>query len=158
MGISGKSGRILYQGLCYNVTPNLGDSAQFVDEITRFVINDSVQMRRYGHDKSAGWQAAVSGVRGLTITIDAMLAATAGGSGGITPNPGMSVLLELMPDGLSCSTLYTGFATVESVSYTTDIETGQPVSYTMTLASNGAWTGLGDNDANTCECGSSSGP
>jgi hypothetical protein len=147
-GFSGKGGRIYMSGAC--PTSSAGSEGALEDEVTHFNITDNVNMRRYGHDKSGGWQAAVPGTRGLQITIEAMLAAAP--SGPATPNPGQSIFLSLVP-GVHCGHHYEGHAIVESVAIRVNIETGDPVGYTMTCVSNGPWTGLGANiDVYTCAC------
>lgn len=160
MGISGKNGRVYMLGECYDGgmssssgsgSPSQAHVTDLHDEVTRFVINDTVNTRKYAHDKSHGWQVTVPGVRGIQITVDAM-ANQEGLGAGIMPNPGQSVFLTLEPFGSLCKQPVSGYAIIDSVAYTTDIETGNPVSYTMVCSSNGKWEGLGHVDAAQCEC------
>jgi hypothetical protein len=155
MGLSGLNGKMYVNvDWCPGDGNTAGSASLAYYEVTRFVIADSVQKREYGHDKSNGWQAAVAGIRKATITIDAMVVKDTGELAA-----GQQVYLELYPLGEDCGTAATGGALVDSVNYTTDIETGAPVSFTATLSSIGAWTGLGGDGGwggTECGCGGSS--
>jgi hypothetical protein len=133
------------------------------DEVTRFTIVDSVQSRKYGHDKSQGWQDVCAGIRSLVITLDAVIGSGTVESLGMTPlSAGQVVGLALYPFGAGsgCNTPALGYAVVDQISYTVDQERGEPVAYTMTLSSKGPWSGLGANTAwggFECACGVGSG-
>jgi len=169
MGLSGFKGKVfLLNNACPLVScsqygrPSTGLVECMTDEVTRFSVVDSVQLREYGHDKSQGWQDTVSGIRRLEVTIDAIVHRdNTGGLGGTgLIYAGKTLYLELFPIGTAvvggCDTSAAeGYATVRQVSYQYDQETGQPISYTATLASKGPWIGVGGDDAQWggFECG-----
>lgn len=145
MAITGSMGKVYYSVEtpttvnCTTGAFSAGDgNVCWEDEITRFEVNDSVQTREFGHDKSRGWQDIVSGTRRLGITLNAMYNPTSS-----MLAAGRVVYLKLYPFGTggSCNTPLEGYAMVQSVSYTYDQERGDPVSYTMTLSSKLAWSG-----------------
>jgi hypothetical protein len=131
-----------------------GNAVDLTDEVTKFTFNETVNVKKYGHDKSYGWQDSVAGIRSAEITIEATV---------ISPETkkyparcGQVVALELYPFGLSCTPPLTGLALIERISYTVDQERGDPVAYTATLSTKGKWVGLvGDGErwgGFECEC------
>jgi len=167
MGLSGVRGRVYYVNSgCPTVNCADGFSAQpdgtetcWYDEVTRFTIADSVKKREYGHDKSEGWQDVVAGVRRVGVTIDAVLRPEAAST---QLQAGRVMWLVLYPVGYgetTCGDPVEGYAMVDQVSYTYDLENGEPISYTATLSSKGPWTGF-DSDSDPwggfeCACSGS---
>lgn len=151
MGVSGMKGQVYYINSscpttsCTGWSTAPGGGTCFQDEITRFVIEDSVTKREYGHDKSFGWQDVVAGTRRFGITMDAMWVPKGAVSGDIDEllYAGKVLFLELYPTGVGsdCDTPYKGFAMIDRVTKTHDIERGTPISYSCTLSSKGPWTG-----------------
>jgi hypothetical protein len=120
--------------------PSGGDVVDLADEITKYTIDQSVQSRKYGHDKSGGWQDSCAGIRSMSITIDAVVR-----SGGMlgARMAGTVVFLELYEYGVDdTSAPWRGYALVDTISETVSQEDGAAVSYTATLSSKGAWTGV----------------
>lgn len=134
----------------YNWTAPGGAQVTVTDEVTRFLIDESVQMREFGHDKSAGWQDNCAGIRRAEITIEAMISdSNVGGAGGMNWYSGALAYLVLYPAGDVVDQVAApvqGYATVRSVSYVYDQETGLPISYTCRLSSKGPWSGMDAGD------------
>lgn len=152
MAISGMRGQIYYvNSACPDADCDAWDSPTsetqvcIPDEVTRFTIDDSVQNRKYGHDKSFGWQDVCAGVRSFAINIDAFWKPkTVAGSFDEICGAGKVVYLALYPlgeDEEACHEAWAGYAMFERITRTNDFERGDPVSYRATLASKGPWTG-----------------
>ena len=155
MGMAGFNGKVYYvDESCPTVTCETPFSAPaadgdcWVDEVTKFTIVDSVLSKKYGHDKSEGWQDVVAGIRSAEITLDANISRVnvdAGTQAYI--NAGRVLYLKLYPHGDNCGPgPLAGYAMVERVTYTYDQESGLPTSYTATLASKGPWYGFVDEN------------
>ena len=169
MGMSGLMGKVWWvddhcPGIdCSHWGSAAGTNRCWHDEVTRFDIVDSVNKREYGHDKSRGWQDVVAGIRRLSITLTAMWLP---GAAANTPlRAGRVLFLELYPTNTSggCATPLKGFAMIDQVSYTVDIERGEPLSYTATFSSKGPWLGFASDPTGVglwggfeCQCGSAS--
>jgi hypothetical protein len=156
MGLSGVNGKVYYANDGCPVINQDGTWAgpstevgQWTDEVTKFGVVDSVESREYGHDKSGGWKDAVAGTRSLAISIDAVISANEGrlGVGGMENMwAGRVVYLELYPFGVfhSCGQYpAAGWALCKQVSYSYDVDTGQPTSYSASFVSKGPWDGAG---------------
>lgn len=145
-------------------TPVGHPAKQWHDEVTEFTVVESAKKEEYGHDKSGGWQDLCYGTRRLGITLNAKAHNQTTSLGGF--HAGQVVYLELFPFGvnaagtLGCGTPLTGYAGVDQVSYTVDINNGMPVAYTMTLSSKGPWVGLpgGSRPWGGFECECQGGP
>ena len=155
MGLTGAKGKVYYVDDSCPVTgwtaPS-GTEVALADDVTKFDVEDSVQKREYGHDKSGAWQDVVAGTRRLQITLDAVInAVTAvGGGANRTLYAGRVLFLVLYPFGATgtcAADPIQGYAMVERVSHTHDLETGKPVAYTATVVSKGPWGGLDDGSA-----------
>jgi hypothetical protein len=169
MGMSGMKGQVYYvddqcpDSDCDGWDAPTTDSATCLqDEVIRFVIEDSVYKREYGHDKSFGWQDVCAGIRRFGITLEAMWRNKAGGSAvDEILYAGRVLYLLLYPlgvDGSTCATPLAGYALIDRVTKTHDQERGEPISYSCTLSSKGPWTGpsTGVNWGGfECECSSS---
>jgi hypothetical protein len=158
MAISGMEGQVYYvddecpTGDCDGWDAATSGGATCVpDEVTRFTIDDSVQNRKFGHDKSFGWQDVCAGIRSFAINIDAMWKPKViAGSFDTIAGAGKVVYLLLYPLGLasvSCHEPWAGYAMIERITRTNELERGEPYSYRATLASKGPWTGP-ENNAN----------
>jgi hypothetical protein len=104
-----------------------------VNEVTKFTIEDKVNVGKWGSNLSAGWKNAIAGVREKTGTVEFKI--PTGGSAAM--EAGDSVTLHLKPDG---SADQTGPAIIEGVSMDVDVDTGDPVGGSFTWHSNGAWS------------------
>lgn len=162
MGLSGTKGKVYYIDSecpvfdCDDWTVPAGSATCWTDEVTKFDIDDAVQMRKYGHDKSKGWQDNCAGIRGLTISMEVNVKLD---SEKLEIHPGKVVWLLLYPYGTAgtcANNVARGYATFERVSLRVDQETGFPVGYTATLASKGPWLGMGGEDGewggHECDC------
>jgi hypothetical protein len=159
MAISGMMGQVWYvDDECPTATcaagwgaPTSGQETCVPDEVTRFTIDDSVQNRKFGHDKSFGWQDVCAGVRSFAINLDAMWKPKViAGSFDTIAGAGKVLYLVLYPlgaDAQSCHEPWAGYAMIERISRTNELERGEPFSYRATLASKGPWTGP-ENNAN----------
>ena len=149
MALSGMKGKVFINpGPCDTSGSSTSGAPNGGDQVTQFVIEDSVQIDEFGTDESDGWQDNCAGTRKVQITLEAMA-----GSGTRLIYAGQVVSLELYSFGMECGNPASGNATVQRISYTTDIRTGKPVSYTATLASKGSWSGLGEGKWGGFECG-----
>jgi hypothetical protein len=163
MAISGMKGKVYYDlGSCptYDLdtgvwTIDASSTLAYPDEVTNFTITDSVQKREFGHDKSGGWQDVCAGTRRVGIVLSAMLNVAETHH----LHAGQVLYTELYPTSATgvCNTPAAGYVMVDQISRSVDIETGQPVGYTVTLSSKGPWTGLGGLDGRPwggfeCEC------
>lgn len=166
MGLSGSRGKVFYvdhgcpvvnctTGV-WTAPAGAGSAGTcWTDEVTKFTIVESVQSKKYGHDKSAGCQDVCAGTWSAETTLDAMLIPAAGNQARL--HAGKVLWLQMFPAGITgeCSTPVEGYAMIERISYTYDLETGLPISYTATVASKGPWSGLGpfaDNLIGGFEC------
>lgn len=169
MGFSGLRGKVYYVDQnCVdlecgtNLTFPSGSAVCWFDEVTRFTVVDSVQIKGYGHDKSQGWEDQVAGNRKYEISLDCVKRPNANP---LNPHAGKVVFLELFQgndgDG-GCDKPAKGFAIIKQISRTVDQETGAPVAYTLSMTSKGPWTPFGSS-SNTgqlwggfeCDCGGS---
>jgi hypothetical protein len=163
MAISGALGKVYFiENACPNNDVNDctgnwaapgGDSGCWQDEVTEFSFDDSVAMEKFGTDKSQGCQDTCAGTWGAEIRIDAKRKYSSSG----TPSPllhaGRTLYLILYPlGGQGCGETIQGYATIERVSRRFNIQQGQAIGYTATLASKGPWTGLGDLAWGGFEC------
>ena len=154
MGFSGMKGRVYaintHCPRTLNGAPPSGKAVLWVDEVTRFQVNESAQKREYGHDKSFGWQDLVYGTKRCEITLDATIHRARHGP---ILKSGMVLYLVLRPLGMSCGGRMGGWAGIDRVSYTVDQNTGEPVSYTITMSSKGKWRELSPKEWGGFECG-----
>jgi hypothetical protein len=165
MGFSGMKGEVYHMNAhCPHVmdgtAPN-GDELKWADEVTRFVLTESVAKREFGHDKSFGFQDVVTGTRAAEVTLDAVSRFQYQSINGY--HAGMIMYLILYPFGadnanesVGCSALsVSGYFMVERVSVSTDLDRGDPVSYTMTLTSHGPLfnKAIGNENWGGFECG-----
>jgi len=170
MGMSGMMGQVYYldqqcpDSDCddWDAAPDITSKICLQDEVIRFVIEDSVQKKEYGHDKSFGWQDVVAGTRRFGITLEANWRNKAAGSSiDEILYAGKVLYLILYPlgeNGSTCSEPLAGYALIDKVTKTHDMERGDPISYNCTLSSKGPWTGpsTGVNWGGfECECSSS---
>jgi hypothetical protein len=160
MGLAGFKGKVYHVPVTTRplgpggwATPS-GSDLDLSDEMTKFTINDRVNMKKYGHDKSLGCQDTCSGTKGYDITIEAKIANA--NFSGITGDDymwaGKILWLKCYPvgvaPGIGTPLPATGYAEVENVSYTYDQETGEPIGYTATAASKGPWANCGAGSGN----------
>ena len=161
MGLSGYNGKVYYTDRsCPSIDCNTYETVSSAetclsDEVTRFSIVDSVNVHRYCHDKSMGWDDSLAGSRRAEISLDANIHHQnfAGVGGDDEMHAGKVLYLFLYPAGTDCGEPAHGYALVERVSYTYDQRTGAPISYTATLSSKGPWSGLGGTYWGGFECG-----
>ncbi len=173
MGFSGMKGKVyLADDHCpadLSGTNTQSSTSVWPDEVKRFMLTEKANIRRYVHDKSFGFQDVVSGIRSVDVSLDAVFHGQCGGaadsgSSGVNSvyiyHAGQVVWLELEPFGpaetdggngraaCNCNPIR-GYFMIEQIATTTNIESGDPVEYTMTLTSKGYIDGLGDDQSFT---------
>jgi hypothetical protein len=152
MGFSGMKGKVYHLNAeCPTMldgSPPVGAANLWFDEVTRFVVSESANIRRYGHDKSYGWQATCSGIRRVEVALDCVVAYQ--NESADAYNVGQVVYLILHPFGSgataavgTCDGLpISGYFVVDRMTLTTDLENGRPVEYSMSLVSKGYINGM----------------
>jgi hypothetical protein len=148
MAVSGMKGRVYYGPTsgciaytCDGITWPSVDVDCLEDEVTRFVIVDSVNKREFGHDKSGGWTDVLVGIRKLSITFDAMWVPKGAGeeqSFNIL-QAGRTLFLRLFPLGTGCNFYFEGYCVIDQITKTYDMTAGEPITYSCSATSRGPW-------------------
>jgi len=163
MGLSAKDSRIfLINPTCpikLNGTPPTDSSTshEFSEQVTRIELTPSVFERKYGHDKSEGWQDVTAGTKSCDGSITTKVA---DGSKPFTLSAGDVAFIRVWPIGPECGHKIQGYASITSDPIVMNLENGEPVEHNYRFSSKGKWTGLPGSavwGGFECQCGNGPG-